>query len=191
MNQKQVKFKMGAQVTTTSPFFPPLEEGSFVFDTQSLALYIDLENRRVQVKDPLKLSLTGGTITGDTTFFGDTTFSGEINVVDQNGTTTSGFSADTGIIYGNYLETTGEFVPINPENHEIIPEQYAVIDDNGRIRSITKEQMIAELNLGTLAHKNNIVFEPEKRLPAKILNNTETLSFDTEFISAISAHFIP
>jgi hypothetical protein len=51
--------------------------------------------------------------------------------------------------------------------------------------------MIAELELGTLAFKNSIVFEPEKSLPAKVLNNTETLTFDTEFISAISAHFIP
>ena len=179
MNQKQVKFKMGAQVTTTSPFFPPLETGSFVFDTQSLALYIDLENRRVQVKDPLKLSLTGGTITG------------EVNIVDQRGTTISSFSATTGVVQGQYLETKGEFVPIDPQNHEIIQKTYAVIDENGRIRSITREQMIAELELGTLAFKNSIVFEPEKSLPAKVLNNTETLTFDTEFISAISAHFIP
>ena len=51
--------------------------------------------------------------------------------------------------------------------------------------------MIAELNLGTLAFKNNIIFEPENSLPAKIVNGSETLTFDTEFISAISAQFIP
>ena len=191
MNQKQVKFKMGAQVTTTSPFFPPLETGSFVFDTASLALYIDLENRRVQVKDPLKLSLTGGIITGETTFENNVSFTGEVNIVDQRGTTISSFSATTGVVQGQYLETKGEFVPIDPQNHEIIQKTYAVIDENGRIRSITREQMIAELELGTLAFKNSIVFEPEKSLPAKVLNNTETLTFDTEFISAISAHFIP
>lgn len=182
---------MGPQVTTTSPLFPPLEPGSFIFDTQSLALYIDLNDRRVQIKDPLKLSLTGGTITGNTHFNGDTSFTGEINIVDTNGATVSRFSSVSGIVQGKYLETTGELVPIDPQSQEEIPEAYAVIDENGRIRSITKEQMIAELNLGTLAFKNNIIFEPEKSLPAKIVNGSETLTFDTEFISAISAQFIP
>lgn len=178
MNQRQVKFKIGPSVTTTSPFSPSLDPGAFVFDSESLALYIDLDNTRVQVKDPLKLALTGGTITGD------------IEIVDRNGTTSSCFSADTGIITGRYLETTGD-ISISP--NEDIPGAYAVIDNNGRIRTITKEQMIAELDiattnsLGQLAYKDSIIIGTTNSLPASVSEDTETLTFDTEFISAISA----
>jgi len=133
VNQKKVKFKYGPSVTITSPFNPPLEQGSFVFDSESFALYVDLASSRVQIKDPLKLSLTGGTITGN------------INIVDNNGTTSSCFNAETGAITGRYLETTGT---ISIGSNENIPNAYAVIDNNGRIRSITKEQMSAELGLG-------------------------------------------
>lgn len=177
MNQKQVKFKIGPQVTATSPFSPPLDPGAFVFDSETLALYVDLLNRRVQVKDPLKLALTGGTITGD------------VCIVDQNGTTSSCFSANTGAITGRYLETTGD---ISIDSNEEIPNAYAVIDSNGRIRSITKEQMIQELgvvnpsSLGKMAYKDGIIIGVEKNLPAKVPENSEVLTFDTEFISAIS-----
>ena len=164
MNQRQVKFKIGPSVTTTSPFSPSLDPGAFVFDSESLALYIDLDNTRVQVKDPLKLALTGGT--------------------------SSCFSADTGTITGRYLETTGD-ISISP--NEDIPGAYAVIDNNGRIRTITKEQMIAELDiattnsLGQLAYKDSIIIGTTNSLPASVSEDTETLTFDTEFISAISA----
>ena len=177
MNQRQVKFKIGPSVTTTSPFSPSLDPGAFVFDSESLALYIDLDNTRVQVKDPLKLALTGGTVSGD------------IEIVDQYGTTSSCLSTD-GTITGQYLETTGN---ISIGLNEDIPDAYAVIDENGRIRTITKEQMIAELDLATtsslgqLAYKDSIIIGTTNSLPAEVPEGTETLTFDTEFISAISA----
>lgn len=178
MNQNLVKFKYGPSVTATSPFFPPLEPGAFVFDSETLALYIDLTNRRVQVKDPLKLALTGGTITGD------------VQIVDQQGTTSSSFSASTGAIQGRYLETTGN---ISIGNGETIPNNFAVIDNNGRIRSLTKQQMISELGiattqtLGALAYKDNIAISTNQSLPASVSEGTEVLVFNTEFISGISS----
>lgn len=177
MNQNLVKFKYGPSVTATSPFFPPLEPGAFVFDSETLALYIDLTDRRVQVKDPLKMSLTGGTITGD------------VQIVDQNGTTSSSFNASTGAIQGQYLETTGN---ISIGEGESIPDNFAVIDNNGRIRSLTKQQVISELgiattqSLGALAYKDSIAIGINQSLPASVVEGSEILTFDTEFISGIS-----
>ena len=178
MNQNLVKFKCGPQVTATSPFFPPLEPGAFVFDTESLALYVDLTDRRVQVKDPLKLALTGGTITGD------------VRIVDQYGSTSSFLNSSTGAIQGQYLETVGN---ISIGEGETIPNSFAVIDENGRIRSLTKEQVISELgvatvqSLGALAYKDSIAIGVNKSLPASVQAGSETLVFDTEFISDITA----
>ena len=172
MNQRQVKFKIGPQVTTTSPYTPSLEPGAFVFDSGTLALYVDLPNQRVQVKDPLKLALTGGTLTGDVT------------IVDHNGTTSSCFSADTGTITGRYLETTGS---ISIGNNETIPNAYAVIDNNGRIRSITKQQLVTELGLGQMAYADNIIIGANTDLPAEVPNGTETLTFNQEFMTSITA----
>lgn len=139
----EVKFRYGSPVTPDNPVLIP---GSFVFDNQTLALYIDTMDKRVQVKDPLKLSLTGGTLTGN------------LKVINEEGTTTSCIKASTGVISGRFLETTGD---IYIGQNETRPTRYAVIDDNGRIRALTRDQMKQELNvadineLGNLAFKNN------------------------------------
>jgi hypothetical protein len=38
-----------------------------------------------------------------------------------------------------------------------------------------------------MAYKDGIIIGVEKNLPAKVPENSEVLTFDTEFISAISA----
>ena len=141
MDEYIVKFRYGTPVTTTAPFQPELMPGAFTFDAATLALYIDTSSTRVQVKDPLKLSLTGGTLTGDLE-------------VSSNGSTTSCIRADTGVIRGMYLETTGNI------HLDERPTAYAVIDANGRVRTRTRAEMLQDLNiidpatLGALAYKD-------------------------------------
>lgn len=77
--------------------------------------------------DPLKLSLTGGTLTGS------------VEVV-HDGETTSSINAATGTIRGTFLETTGNI------EYGSVPTNYAIIDANGRIRTRTLEQ--TQLDLG-------------------------------------------
>lgn len=122
MNQNLVRFRYGTPVTTASPFTPPLLPGSFTFDSSNLALYIDTDNERVQVMDPLKLSLRGGTLTGDLDVMND-------------GTTTINLSAASGTITGQFLETVGNIA------YTGTPALYAVIDEAGRIRSRTLQEM--------------------------------------------------
>lgn len=67
-----VKFTVGTGITSSAP---ELVAGQFLYDTAAQALYLDVweydeENNnslivRTQIKDPLKLSLTGGALTGD------------------------------------------------------------------------------------------------------------------------------
>lgn len=139
LNATVVAFRYGTPVTASSPQLIP---GSFVFDSATLALYLDTDVARVQVKDPLKLSLTGGTLTGN------------VNVVNNQGTTVSSIEAETGVISGKFLETTGEIAL------DHAPSLYAVIE-NGRIRTRTRAQMLVDLgivdpeSLGALAYKDS------------------------------------
>lgn len=138
MNQNIVDFRYGTPVTSSSPELIP---GSFLFDSSSLALYLDTDSGRVQVMDPLKLSLTGGDVTGT------------INVI-NNGATVASLNTN-GVVSGKFLESTGS-IALNTA-----PNLYAVFDSNGRIRTRTKAEMILDLriidpdSLGSLAYKNS------------------------------------
>lgn len=139
MDEYVVKFRYGTPVTTEVPLTPPLMPGAFTFDSATLALYIDTSSTRVQVKDPLKLALTGGTLTGDLQ-------------VNSGGTTTSCIQADTGVVRGTFLETTGNI------HIDGVPTAYAVIDSTGRIRTRTHAEMLQDLNidnLGSLAYADS------------------------------------
>ena len=140
MSHNLVKFRYGTPVTAD---YPDLAPGTFTFDSESLALYLDTDTRRVQVQDPLKLSLTGGTLTGS------------LQVVSNDGATKCSLNHNTGVIQGDFLETTGDISLDAP------PGLYAVIDENGRIRTRTVAQMKSDLNiidpttLGALAYKDS------------------------------------
>jgi len=141
MEGNLINFRYGTPVTI-DPLYPELEPGTFSFDYETLALYLDTDTRRVQVMDPLKLSLSGGAMTGDLT-------------VENGGTVVASISSETGVIQGQYLETTGSI------HLDVAPRSYAVIDDNGRIRTRTKAEMIQDLGiispatLGALAFKDS------------------------------------
>ena len=60
MDNILVYFRCGTPVTIESPLHPPLHPGSFVFDTDTLALYLDLdiddiENNFIKIKQDLLL----------------------------------------------------------------------------------------------------------------------------------------
>ena len=146
-----VNFRYGTPVTI-NPLSPELEPGTFTIDSSTLALYLDTDTGRVQLRDPLKLSLTGGTLTGDL-------------IISSGGTTTSSISAAAGVIQGQFLETKGNI------HLDVAPGYYAVIDANGRIRSRTKAEMLADMgldNLGSLAFKDlaSGVYQPAGRVTA-------------------------
>lgn len=134
-----VRFRYGTPVTSN---YPEVIPGSFIFDSSELCLYLDTSSGRHQVVDPLKLSLTGGTLTGT------------VEVVDAWGTVVASFSK-TGTVSGLYLQTTGNI------SMPTAPNLYAVVDENGRIRTRTRDEMITDLNifnpdlLGTLAYKDS------------------------------------
>lgn len=159
-----VKFRYGSPVTENSPALLP---GAFTFDSDSLALYIDLDDARVQIQDPLKLSLTGGQLTGS------------VEVVDNLGTTMSSFGVD-GVVQGQFLETTGNIAL------DTAPTLYAVLDANGRIRTRTKAEMILDLrildpdSLGDLAYKDSASgsYTPV----GTVSTPTVTVNYDTESV---------
>lgn len=162
MESNVVRFIAGTPVTLTSPQLIP---GAFHFDTETLALFIDLDSKRVQVMDPLKLSLTGGTLTGS------------VEVVNSEGTTVSGLSSD-GVVTGTWLETTAD-IHLNTT-----PGQFAVIE-NGRIRSRSRDEMISDLgvveidSLGTLAYKSSAtgIYTPVGTVSAPTVTvNTQKVS---------------
>ena len=140
MEGNKVKFRYG---TPVSAEFPELIPGSFVFDYESLALYIDTDVRRFQIQDPLKLSLTGGTLRGS------------LEVVGDDGATQCALDAASGVVRGKFLEATGEIALSTS------PNLFAVLDDDGRIRSRTKQEMQRDLGivdpvaLGALAYKDH------------------------------------
>jgi len=133
MSTTQVKFRCGTPVTANSPELVP---GSFVFDTQNLVLYIDMVSGRLQVRDPLKLSLTGGSVTGD------------IEVLDGNGRTVSSLGT-SGVVSGTYLESTGE-IHLNTA-----PQDYAVMV-NGRIYTRSAAETIADLGIDQKANSADL-----------------------------------
>lgn len=175
MDNNYVNFRYGTPVTI-NPLFPALEPGTFSFDSESLALYLDTDTKRVQIKDPLKLSLTGGTLTGDL-------------LICDNGVTTSSIHAAEGIVRGQYLETTGDI-------HLNVPaDNYAIIDGNGRIRSRTKSETLADLgisSLGALAHKDTAsgIFTPEGRVTAPTILITSSTG-DINSVSRFSPGELP
>ena len=128
-NNTPVKFKAGTPVTSSSP---ALEPGAFVYDTDTGALYVDTLDGREQVRDPLKLSLTGGTLTGTLE-------------IESAGNTTASINT-SGVITGVYLETTG-VIHLNTA-----PHSYAVFgDDSGnrdsRIQSRTLSETVTDLGI--------------------------------------------
>lgn len=128
MNQVNVSFRYGAPVTSS---YPPLSPGAFTFDSEKLSLYLDTETERLQVKDPLKLSLTGGTLSGD------------LLVEGTEGTVVASISSTTGIVRGQYLEATGSLAMSET------PGLYAVVDDTGRIRTRTRSEIQKDLGIVT------------------------------------------
>ena len=139
MEGNRVKFRYGTPVTPISPVLIP---GSFVFDSDALALYVDTDTGRVQVTDPLKLALTGGTLRGS------------LEVVSSDGATMCSLSAVTGVVRGQFIETTGNIALSET------PGLIAVIDSDGRIRSRTLAEIQSDLGiidpatLGALAYKD-------------------------------------
>lgn len=170
MDGNKVKFRYGTPVTADHPELLP---GSFVFDSASLALYLDTDTSRVQIHDPLKLSLTGGTLTGT------------VSVVSESGVTVSTFNT-SGVIQGVFLETTGD-VSLDES-----PDRFAVLDSTGRIRSRTLSQMRADLGivdpivLGNLAYKDSA---SGKYTPVGIVSTpTVTIHYGTDrVVSSIIA----
>lgn len=165
MNNKDVVFRYSVEAVTDNS--PSLLPGSFTFDSKSLALYIDTDTQRVQVKDPLKLSLTGGDLTGD------------VQVLDSDGTVTAVMNT-LGVVQGKYLETTGNIAL------DTAPNLYAVIDSTGRIRTRTRAQMVQDLgivdpdSLGALAYVDSAISEytPEGTVSKPIVtvnSNTESV----------------
>lgn len=150
----KVKFRMGTPVTQSSPALIP---GSFLFDTATFCLWLDLDSRRVQIQDPLKLSLTGGQV------------SGTIEVVNGQGTTVSRINT-SGVIQGQYLETTGE---IHSDDAAVA---FAIVDTNGRIRTRTKTEIQGDLGLGALAYKNSVTgqYTPVGTVSAPAVTKTDT-----------------
>lgn len=144
MNEYRVKFRYSNSAVTDSS--PDLLPGTFTFDSESLALYLDTDTRRVQIKDPLKLSLSGGDLTGN------------IQILDGDGTVSASIST-SGAIVGKYFETTGDIALDTP------PNLYAVIDSSGKICTRTKAQMIQDLgivdigSLGQLAYVDKAIAE--------------------------------
>lgn len=126
MDQVNVSFRYGTPVTSD---YPSLSPGTFTFDSESLSLYLDTETERLQVKDPLKLSLTGGTLSGD------------LSVEDSEGTIVASISSLTGVVKGKFLEATGDLA-LNET-----PGLYAVFDETGRIRTRTRAQMQKDLGV--------------------------------------------
>ena len=141
MEGNLINFRYGTPITI-DPLYPELEPGTFSFDSSTMALYLDTDTRRVQVMDPLKLSLSGGTMNGSIE-------------VESGGTVVASISAETGVIQGEYVEMTGNL------HLNTAPLSYAVIDENGRIRTRTRAEMLQDLGiispatLGALAYKDS------------------------------------
>lgn len=165
MDNSDVSFRYSLTAVTDES--PSLLPGAFTFDSESLALYLDTDTQRVQVKDPLKLSLTGGSLTGT------------LSVVDSEGTVSASISSE-GVISGEYLETCGSIALNTP------PDLYAVLDSSGRIRTRTKEQMIQDLgianvgSLGSLAYVDYVIsdYTPEGEVSkpsAVVSSSTESV----------------
>lgn len=137
MNEYQVKFRYSNSAVTDSS--PDLLPGAFTFDSESLALYLDTDTRRVQIKDPLKLSLSGGDLTGD------------IRILDSDGTVSASIST-SGAVVGTYFETTGDIALNTP------PDLYAVIDSSGKICTRTKAQMIQDLGIANVGSLGKLAY---------------------------------
>lgn len=159
MTQNLVKFRYGPGVTASSPALLP---GAFTFDSNTFALYLDNNTERLQIQDPLKLSISGGIMNGD------------IQIA-HNGTVTCSLDAETGNVQGVYLTTTGEI------SLEAPTDKYAVIDNQGRIRYLTKQQVLNDLgidNLGKLAYQDSVsgtlVPMGEVSAPTVTINYTTT-----------------
>ena len=152
-----VLFRYGTPVTYNSP---SVIAGSFVFDSAKLALYLDTESGRVQVQDPLKLSLTGGTIAGNI----ELVEYGQVNVsLLRSGTVTAKFVELTGDLY---LDS--------------VAEKFALLDEEGKIRYRTKDEILSDLNidtLGKLAYQDSVTgeFTPEGSVSAPEV----TINYDT------------
>lgn len=124
-----VKFIAGTPVTSSSP---ALEVGAIIYDTGSGALYIDTLSGRLQVTDPLKLSITGGQLTGN------------LEILDT-GQTVATIGTD-GTIQAQFLEATGVI------HLDTAPHSYAVFADNdgerdSMIQSRTLSETITDLGI--------------------------------------------
>lgn len=175
MNGNKVKFRYGTPVSSD---YPELIPGSFVFDYESLALYIDTDVRRLQVKDPLKLSLSGGILHGS------------LEVVAEDGATMCSLDSVSGIVSGVFLETTGDIAL------DTAPNLYAVLDDTGRIRSRTLAEMQKDLGiidpvtLGALAYKDSA--SGQYTPVGSVSTPTVTVNYDSEsVIGSITAGDLP
>lgn len=164
-----VQFRYGTPVTTTEPFSPELLPGAFTLDSDTLALYRDTDISREQIKDPLKLSLTGGTLTGNLE-------------VQSGGVTTSFIEASTGVVRSKFIEITGDI------HLDETSDTYIVQDVNGRLRARTKPEIIQDLDivtsseLGDLAYKDSAStsYTPQGSVSAP------TATYTTSTVSAVT-----
>lgn len=129
------KFEIRVESSVTQNT-PEVDPGTFVFDSTTLALYVDLDTGRKQVKDPLKLSLEGGKVKGT------------IEIVDNLGSTILTLDQG-GSIIGKKFQCTGNI------HLETSPESVVVIDNEGNFKSRTKEEFLEDLGVksfGTLTY---------------------------------------
>lgn len=142
MNNKLVNFRYGKPVIIPTEidetFVPELEPGTFTVDAETLALYLDLDDKRIQIKDPLKLSTTGGTLTGDL-------------IINYDGTTTCTIHANSGVIEGKFFDADAHIdIHMNTA-----AGKFATFDDDGHLKYRTKEEMLSDLGIGVLGLKDS------------------------------------
>ena len=124
-----VKVRVGRQVTTevdeSGVLHPPLLPSSFVFDVDSLALYIDLTDKRLQVRDPMKLDILEV----------EELVTGRIVVQNNDGTTSSNIAFDEDVIR---FDTP---IAAELEHSEYQQDRYAVFTEDGRLQYRTAEEI--------------------------------------------------
>lgn len=153
-----VKFIAGTPVTDTNPEVDP---GQWVYDTGSHTLYLDLLEYddytgqttpiRTQITDPLKLSLTGGTLTGDL-------------LISDDGTVTTRLWRTGGV------ETNGFYICTAEIHASQIPDSVAVwvsTENGNQLQSRTLRELFSDLDLqisGSLDDEN-LTIDIESGLP--------------------------
>ena len=151
-----VKFTMGTGITSHTP---ELDAGQFLYDTVTKALYLDVWNideqnnelvlTRVQIQDPLKLSLTGGALTGDFQIVDATTGRTKISLWRSGDVDIDGYYRSSGL-----LETSD------------MPDSLAVWQD-GTLRAKTIKDIfnLMDIQLSGELDNETLILDIESGLP--------------------------